>query len=88
MPKFKGSAADVGARERRLTVARVHEKPDHATVKFLESARIYRMPRTNPDYARALRDLRMAAASGTAVHVRLLEPNGDVIESIAPRGRA
>lgn len=82
MPKFKGSAADVGQRERRLTVARVHEKPDHATVKFLESARIYRMPRTNPDYVRALRDLRAAAASGTTVRVRLVEPNGEVIESV------
>ena len=82
MPKFKGSAADVGERERRLTVARVHEKPDHATVKFLESARIYRMPRTNPDYARALHDLRVAAASGIAVRVRLIEPNGEVIESV------
>ena len=82
MPKFKGSGADVGQRERRLTVARVHEKPDHATVKFLESARIYRMLRTNPNYARALHDLRVAAASGIAVRVRLVEPNGDVIESV------
>ena len=82
LPKFKGSAADVGQRERRLTVAGVHERPDHATVKFLESARIYRMPRTNLDYARALRDLRAAAASGTAVRVRLVEPNGEVIESV------
>ena len=82
MPKFKGGAAEVRQRERRLTVARVHEKPDHATVKFLESARIYRMPRTNPDYARALHDLRVAAASGIAVRVRLIEPNGEVIESV------
>jgi hypothetical protein len=82
MPKFKGSAADVGQRERRLTVARVHEQPDHATVKFLESARIYRLPRTNPDYARALGELRAAAASGTAVRVRMVEPNGEVIESV------
>jgi hypothetical protein len=83
MPKSKSSAADVGQRERRLTVARVHEQPEHATVKFLESARIYRMPRTNPDYARALHDLRVAAASGIAVRVRLAEPNSEVIESVA-----
>jgi hypothetical protein len=66
-----------------MTVARVHEVPDHATVKFLESARIYRMPRTNPHYATALRELRAAAANGTAVRVCLLEPNGEVIDSIA-----
>ena len=83
MPRLKGSAADVGQRERRLTVALVHETPDHATVRFLESARIYRMPRTNPDYARALHHLREAAASGTTVRVHLVEPNGEVIESVA-----
>lgn len=83
MPTFNNSAADVGQRERRLTVAHVHEKPDHAIVKFLESARIYRMPRSNPDYARALRGLRAAAERGTAVSVRLVESNGEVIESVA-----
>jgi hypothetical protein len=82
MPKFKTSADDVGQRDRRLTVAGVHENRDHATVKFLESARIYRMPRTNPDYVRALSTLRTAAARGTAVRVRLAEPNAEVIESV------
>jgi hypothetical protein len=83
MPKSKGGAADVGERERLMTVARVHEQPEHATVKFLESARIYRMPRTNPDYARALRALQAAWASGGVVRVRLVEANGEVIESAA-----
>jgi hypothetical protein len=82
MPKPEVSGADAGQRGRRLTVARVHEKPDHATVKFFESARIYRMPRTNSDYGRALRALRAAAASGGAVRVRLIEANGEVIESV------
>ena len=82
MPKPEVSGADVGQRDRRLTVARVHEKPDHATVKFFESARIYRMSRTNADYGRALRALQVAAASGGAVRVRLIEANGEVIESV------
>ncbi len=82
MPKGKGSAADVGKRERLMTVARVHEQPEYATVKFLESARIYRMPRTNPDYARALRALQAASASGGVVRVRLVATNEEVIESV------
>jgi hypothetical protein len=82
MSKPKGGAADVGQCDRRLTVARVHEQPDHASVKFFESARVYRMPRTNSDYGRSLRALRAAAASGGAVRVRLIEANGEVIESV------
>jgi hypothetical protein len=83
MPKSEASGGGVGQRERLMTVARVHEVSDHATVKFLESARIYRMPCTNPHYATALRELRAAAANGTPVRVCLLEPNGEVIDSIA-----
>jgi len=83
MSKPKGGAADIGRCDRRLTVARVHEQPDHASVKFFESARVYRMARTNSDYARALRDLHASAANGTVVRVRLVEANGGVIESAA-----
>jgi hypothetical protein len=83
MPTSSDRTADISQRERRLTVARVHEKPDGAIVKFLESARIYRMPCTNPDYALALRRLQAAAARGTFVRVRLVESNGDIIESVS-----
>ncbi len=83
MPTSSDRASDIGRRERRLTVARVHEKPDGAIVKFLESARIYRMSCANPDYARALRRLRAAVERGTLVSVRLVESNGDVIESVS-----
>jgi hypothetical protein len=83
MSKPKTGVVDVGQCDRRLTVARVHEQPDHASVKFFESARVYRMARTNSDYVRALRDLRASAANGTVVRVRLVEANGDVIESAA-----
>ena len=43
-------ASDTGRPERRLTVARVRERAEHAEVMFYEAARIYRLPRTNPAY--------------------------------------
>ena len=73
---------DVGQSERRLTVARVRVQADHAEVMFYETARIYRMPGSNPCFADALRDLRAAMAAGTPVRVRFVEPNGEVIESV------
>ena len=85
MPTPKSDAGDIGQRELSLTVARVYEAPDHTTVKFFESARIYRMPRSNADYAQALRTLRAAAASGTVVRVVLVEAHGDVIEAVVAR---
>ena len=65
-----------------MTVAVVHEQPAHAVVKFLESARIYRLPRTNTDYASALRMLGAAVASGDSVRVRFSAPNSELIESV------
>ena len=73
---------DVGERERRMTVAVVHEQSAHAVVKFLESARIYRLPRTNADYASALRMLQGALASGDSLRVRFSAPNSELIESV------
>ena len=61
--------SDVTQSERRMTVAVVDEQAAHATVKFLESARIYRMPRTSADYAASLRTLQAAAGTGVAVCV-------------------
>ena len=68
--------------DRRLTVAVVNEHAGHATVRFLESARIYRLPRTNPDYAVALRTLQAAARGRTAVHVRLDAPESETIVGV------
>ena len=73
---------DVGEREREMTVAVVHEQCAQAVVKFRESARIYRLSRTNGDYASALRTLRAAAASGDSVRVRFSAPNSELIESV------
>lgn len=74
--------SDVAQRERRMTVAVVDEQPAHATVKFLESARIHRLPRTSADYAASLRTLQAAAGTGVVVCVRLTVPFSEVIESV------
>ena len=73
---------DVAQDERRMTVAGVDEQTAHATVRFLESARIYRLPRTSPDYAASLRSLQAAAGTGVAVCVRLKTPHSEIIVSV------
>ena len=73
---------DVAQGERRMTVAVVDEQAAHATVRFLESARIYRLPRTSPDYAASLRSLQAAAGTGVAVCVRLTAPHSEVIVGV------
>ncbi|MEP6871656.1 MAG: hypothetical protein ABI939_07380 [Anaerolineaceae bacterium] len=73
---------DVAQGERWMTVAVVHEQAAHATVRFLESARIYQLPRTSPDYATSLRSLQAAAGTGVAVCVRLTAPYSEIIFSV------
>jgi hypothetical protein len=79
-PADRGS--DVTQRERRMTVALVDEQPAHATVRFVESAKVYRLPRTSPDYATSLRALQAAAGTGVPVRVRLSAPHGESIDSV------
>jgi hypothetical protein len=73
---------DAAQDERWLTVAVVDEQAAHATVRFLESARIYRLPRTSPDYAASLRSLRAAAGTGVAVCVRLTALHSEIIVGV------
>jgi len=82
MSKAADGPSDVAQRERRMTVAVVDEQATHATVRFLESARIYRLPRTSADYAASLRTLQAAAGTGIAVCVRLTAPHSEVIDSV------
>jgi hypothetical protein len=82
MTKPTGVSGDEGQRERRLTVARVHERADHAEATFYESARFYRLARANPAYADALQRLHAAAAQGARLRVTFAAPNSDVIESV------
>ena len=80
------AAADVTRSERWLTVAVVDEQAAHASVRFLESARIFRLPRTSTDYEASLRALRAAAGTGVAVCVRLTAPHSEIIVSARAEG--
>ena len=82
MTKRVGVPSDEGQQERRLTVAQVRERADHTEATFYESARFYRLLRTNATYANALQLLRDAAANGKPLRVRLVAPNSDVIETV------
>ena len=82
MSKTGDGPADVAQSECRMTVAVVGEQAAHATVKFLESARIYRLPRTSADYAASLRILQAAAGTGVPVWVKLTAPHSEVIVSV------
>lgn len=82
MSQAADGPSDVAKRERRMTVAAVDEQAAHATVRFLESARIYRLPRTHSDYAASLRALRAAVGRGHAVRVLLNAPHGEIIEAV------
>jgi hypothetical protein len=65
---------------RELTVAAVDgaEDEDHVEVRFLESARIYLLPRSRPDFEELLGRLR----EGTRVLVAVTPPDGDVIDHV------
>ena len=82
MSNAGGGHSDVAQRERWMTVAVVDEQAEQATVRFLEAARIHRLPCTSPDYATSLRSLQAAAGTGVPVCVRLTAPHSEVIESV------
>lgn len=65
-------------------VARVTENKDadHAEVTFLESARFYRLLKSNKHYKESLALLKAAAANNTALRVLFTTPNGEVIEKV------
>jgi len=67
-----------------MTVANVreHEDRDHWEVMFLESARFYRLLKSNPSFGEIIVKLRNAAATGGRVRVVLATPNGDMIEDV------
>jgi hypothetical protein len=65
-----------------MTVARLREGAGDNEVMFLESARIYALPRAHPRHDAALRLLRDALAAGRPLRVRLSAPHGDIIESV------
>jgi hypothetical protein len=79
-PGNRGGGA--GGAAQHLTVARIRDRPDHAQVAFLESARFYRLPKGHPNFAALLELLTDAAEQGRALRVSLSTPEGDVIEDV------
>lgn len=73
-------------RERSLTVVHVREREDCAEVMFVESARIYRLPRSHAAYRRVTDFLERAAAAGQPVIVRFDGTNDEIIESAGDSG--
>lgn len=64
---------------RELTVAAVDgSEEEDLEVRFLESARIYVLPRSRPDFEELLGRLR----EGKRVLVAFTPPDGDVIEDV------
>ena len=69
---------------RELTVAdiRAPKRDADVEVTFLESARFYKLLRTNPTYDEALNLLRGAMTDGRALKIGLASLDTDIIEEI------
>jgi hypothetical protein len=72
---------------RVFTVANVFvdpATPDYATVAFFESARYYKLLRSNRHYSASLSLLQQAKQNKKPVQVYLTEAFGDVIDRVGP----
>ena len=69
---------------RTMTPAHVREPPeaDYVEVVFLESARFYRLFKTNPMYQQILKMLRDAVTKKRAVQVRCTSSESDVLAEV------
>lgn len=86
MPEAETPGSDAARCDRRMNVAMVSERAGHAAVRFLESARIHRLPSSSMDYAASLRVLQAATGRRVPVHVRLEAPHSEVIVSVRSAG--
>ena len=68
---------------REFTVAGVRgsEDVDHVEVLFLESARIYRLEKTQPDFDKLVGRLR----EGERVRIAVVPPDGSAIKDVQTR---
>ena len=73
---------------RIMQVAHIREREgaDHVEVVFLESARFYRLMKTNPTFTESYPLLREALAEGELLTIRLASLESDVIEGVAAAG--
>jgi hypothetical protein len=67
-----------------MTVAHVRERrgAESVDVMFLESARVFRLPRAHPSFDRVLGQLRDAVAHRHVLSVTLAAPDGELIEDV------
>jgi len=65
-----------------MTVLHVRLLATHAEVMFAESARIYRLPRSNVAFEALVARLRHMAGTGQRVTVQFDAPNGEIIEGL------
>ncbi len=68
-----------------MTVAEIrrHEDRDYVHVVFLESARFYKLMKTNPNFVSILELLESARATESVLNIVLASVDSDVIEDVA-----
>jgi hypothetical protein len=71
-------------RQSDLTVAHLRERAgmDFVEVMFLESARIFRLPRSHDGFEQLLSNLQTSAAAGRSVRVTFTIPHGGEIADV------
>jgi hypothetical protein len=71
-----------------MTPAHIREPKgaDFVEVVFLDSARFYKLPKSNPRFKEILACLRHAIKNSRPVIVRLTKPHGDTIAGVQPSG--
>jgi hypothetical protein len=69
---------------REMTVASIRDRPGAESVKvtFLESARFYELPRSQPGFERILGRLREAKEQGRVLKIRLPSLTSGVIQDV------
>ena len=69
---------------RDLTVAHIRSREDADIVEvlFLESARVYKLPRDQPGFDRLLEGLREAEAEQRAVQIGLASLDSEIVEDV------
>lgn len=79
-----GDSGGEARRSRRLTVAAVREAPGggHLEVLFLESARIYRLERSHPDFAAVVERLHASRDAGRPLAVAFAADDEARIEHV------
>ena len=69
-----------GYREMKVAHIREPKEADYVEVMFLESARIFKLPKKNARYKEIVKRLQDAERDGRAVQVRFASPVSDVLD--------